>query len=364
MAATDGKLDVNLYFLWSPGDTSFAIDKDVLQELAQRLGAVARSQQAPIKLRASWLERRRLEALIARHHMLVRKYFSGDFGGGDDRPALARQGRRRPPQIARGALPRSHPAGREGGRGLGQPRKEIRHQSRPRMAGTRLFRHPLDRQRDFSGRDLPRHDPRDLRRAGQRRRPGHGGAGPRKPREGQGAHPQIQEHRPPQGAAARKVEVLPRLEASLNSARAKGSRSTGTSATTPRSTPTPTFSTNWSTSWSPTRSPGSSATTKNASWSPCAPPCPTTSRRTCSASGPARATPTCGSVSRTAGRGCPASSRKRFSICSIRPIPRGWVSASPSCGKNLRDFGGDIIETGMPGQGARFELFLPFSRST
>jgi signal transduction histidine kinase len=30
--------------------------------------------------------------------------------------------------------------------------------------------------------------------------------------------------------------------------------------------------------------------------------------------------------------------------------------------KNLRDVGGDIVESGMPGQGARFDLFLPIAR--
>lgn len=79
LAATEGKLEVNLYFLWSPGDSQFAIEKSVLQELAQKMGAAARGQNVPFKLRASWLERRRLEALVTRHPMLVRKYFADEF---------------------------------------------------------------------------------------------------------------------------------------------------------------------------------------------------------------------------------------------------------------------------------------------
>ena len=62
------------------------------------------------------------------------------------------------------------------------------------------------------------------------------------------------------------------------------------------------------------------------------------------------------------GPGVPSELKERvFDLFySTNPVGMGFGLAIVR--KNVRDFGGDIVETGQAGQGARFDLFLPLAR--
>lgn len=370
MAATDGKLDINLYFLWSPGDTSFAIDKDVLQELAQRLGAVARSQQAPIKLRASWLDRRRLEALVARHPMLVRKYFSGDFGGdfggADHPPGLASSakeggGRRKSlEELYREAILLAEKAAEASGNlekkyGINPGLEwQERAYSVTHSIGNAIF--PVETYLDMireifgelgngEGQGMAELALESLEKAKVHIR----------------KFKNIAQLKAPQ---LEKVEVLPRLEASLNSARAKRIQvdwyvgdHAGVHADPDLFDESVDELVANSISWLERKNEKRIVVTVRTALPDDLSPHLQRKR----------------AASRDnyvwirfedSGPGVPSELKEKIFELFYSTNPSGMGFGLAIVRKNLRDFGGDIIETGMPGQGARFELFLPFSRST
>lgn len=80
LRSSDNRLDLHLVFLWTPGADGFAVERTLLQALADRLVARGRLADLPLRLRASWIEQRRLEAWLAKHPLLLRKYFTENDG--------------------------------------------------------------------------------------------------------------------------------------------------------------------------------------------------------------------------------------------------------------------------------------------
>lgn len=370
MATTEGRLDVNLYFLWSPGDTGFAIDKDVLQELAQRLGVAARNQQTPIKLRASWLERRRLEALIARHPMLVRKYFSADFADEGFSPALAAPGadgdagRRRKSleELYREAVLLAEKAAEASGNlekkyGINPGLEwQERAYSVTHSIGNAIF--PVETYLDMireifgelgngEGQGMAELALESLEKAKVHIR----------------KFKNIARLKAPQ---LERVEVLPRLEASLNSARAKRIQvdwyvgdHAGVDADPDLFDELVDELVANSVSWLDRSSEKRIVVTLRTALPDDLSPYLQRQR----ASG--RAGDNYVWIRfEDSGPGVPGELKEKIFELFYSTNPSGMGFGLAIVRKNLRDFGGDIIETGMPGQGARFDLFLPFSRST
>ena len=354
LAATEGRIDINLYFVWSPGDVQFSVDKDVLHDLAQRMGAAARAVQLPIKLRASWLERRRLEALVARHPMLVRKYFSGDFGTGQR--SGVQPGRKTLEDLYREAVALSEKAAeasenleKKYGINPGLEWQE-RAYSVTHSIGNAIF--PVETYLDMiheifgetgheEGSTMAARALESLEKAKVHIR----------------KFKNIARLKAPQ---LERVEVLPRLEASLNSALAKRIRVDWYVGDHAAVNADPDLfdelvdelvanSISWLERSAERRIVVTLKTALKDDLSP--------------------------HLQRhkaglrdgytwirfeDSGPGVPTELKEKIFDLFYSTNPQGMGFGLAIVRKNLRDFGGDIIETGMPGQGARFDLFLPF----
>lgn len=361
LATTDGKLDINLYFLWSPGDTGFAIDKEVLQELALRMGAAARTLQVPIKLRASWLERRRLEGLVARHPMLARKYFSGEEDGhaaGHGAGAAPGAGGhksleelyREAVQLAEKAAEASGNLEKKYGINPGLEWQE-RAYSVTHSIGNAIF--PVETYLDMiqeifgeldqpEGRTMARLALESLEKAKLHIR----------------KFKNIARLKMPQ---LEKVAVLPRLEASLASASAKKIRVDWYVGDHGKIDADPDLFDELvdelvanSISWlagSPEKR--IVVTVKTALPDDLS---PHLQRRGASRD------PYTWIRFEDSGPGVATELKEKIFELFYSTNPSGMGFGLSIVRKNLRDVGGDIVETGMPGQGARFDLFVPFAR--
>ncbi|MEM8997919.1 MAG: HAMP domain-containing sensor histidine kinase, partial [Acidobacteriota bacterium] len=81
LLAEDGKLALHLLFLWSPREGSgdqIPVDNDLLRELAQRLAGIAGELGGQASLHLKAWHRHRIENQIGRWPMLVRHYFARD----------------------------------------------------------------------------------------------------------------------------------------------------------------------------------------------------------------------------------------------------------------------------------------------
>ena len=356
LTTTDGKLDVNLYFVWSPGDTNFAIEKAVLQELAQRMGHTARQQHTGIRLRASWLERRRLEALIARHPMLVRKYFSGDFSS--DQADESPQGRKTLEDLYREAIQLSEKAAeasenleKKYGINPGLEWQE-RAYSVTHSIGNAIFpvETYLDMIREIFG------ETHNAEGAGM-------AVLALESLEKAKVHirkfKNIARLKSPQ---PERVEVLPRLELSLASARAKkiqvdwyvGDHAAVHADPDLFDELVDELVAN-SISWLEHSDEKRIVVTVKTALKDDLPPFLAKSRE--------RASENYTWIRfEDSGPGVPMELKEKIFelFYSTNPVGMGFGLAIVR--KNLRDFGGDIVETGMPGQGARFDFFLPFAK--
>ncbi len=357
LATTDGRLDINLYFLWSPGDTGFAIDKDVLQELAQRMGAVARGLAAPIQLRASWLERRRLEGLVARHPMLVRKYFSGDFEMLDPGAGAVASGRKSLEELYREAVQLAEKAAEASGNlekkyGINPGLEwQERAYSVTHSIGNAIF--PVETYLDMiqeifgevdnaEGATMARLALESLEKAKLHIR----------------KFKNIARLKMPQ---LEKVEVLPRLEASLASATAKKIRVDWYVGDHGKIDADPDLFDELvdelvanSISWlEGSREKRIVVTVKTALPDDLS---PHLQRRGASRD------PYTWIRFEDSGPGVASELKEKIFELFYSTNPSGMGFGLAIVRKNLRDVGGDIVETGMPGQGARFDLFVPFAR--
>lgn len=357
LATTDGRLDVNLYFLWSPGDSSFAIDKDVLQELALRMGAAARGLAAPIKLRASWLERRRLEGLVARHPMLVRKYFSGDFEKLDPGAVAVASGRKSLEELYREAVQLAEKAAEASGNlekkyGINPGLEwQERAYSVTHSIGNAIF--PVETYLDMiqeifgevdnaEGATMARLALESLEKAKVHIR----------------KFKNIARLKMPQ---LEKVEVLPRLEASLASATAKKIRVDWYVGDHGKIDADPDLFDELldelvanSISWlEGSREKRIVVTVKTALPDDLS---PHLQRRGASRD------PYTWIRFEDSGPGVATELKEKIFELFYSTNPSGMGFGLAIVRKNLRDVGGDIVETGMPGQGARFDLFVPFAR--
>jgi signal transduction histidine kinase len=359
LATTEGRLDINLYFLWSPGDSTFAIDKNVLTELAQRMGAAARLQQVPIQLRASWLDRRRLEALVAPHPVLLRKYFSGDAG--DFAAAAPPAGQRRRKtledlygeaiQLAEKAAEASANLEKKYGINPGLEWQE-RAYSVTHSIGNAIFpvetyldmiREIFGELRDAEGAKMAELALESLEKAKVHIR----------------KFKNIARLKLPQ---LERVEILPRLEASLHSAQAKKIRVDWYVGDHAAVFADPDLfdelvdelvanSISWLEQSAEKRIVVTLRTALPDDLSP------HLQRKKASSRDPFTWI-----RFEDSGPGVPSELKEKIFELFYSTNPQGMGFGLSIVRKNLRDFGGDIIETGMPGQGARFDLFLPFAR--
>ena len=72
----DGKFVLNLLFIWSPENKAFAVTKGELQELHERVAKVSRQR---FTVRGTVWTRRNLESFVRQSPMLVRKYFTQEW---------------------------------------------------------------------------------------------------------------------------------------------------------------------------------------------------------------------------------------------------------------------------------------------
>ena len=78
------RVPVKLWFVWSPGDTVFEVKKDLWQDLSGRVSGLA--QGLPVTVSGSVWHQDYIHQMVAEHPMVVRKYFTDDSGGEPDEP--------------------------------------------------------------------------------------------------------------------------------------------------------------------------------------------------------------------------------------------------------------------------------------
>jgi hypothetical protein len=75
----EGRVVLNLLFVWTPEDTDFNVTRDDLQDLYEKISAIGKNL---FTIRCTVWNRKRLESLVRQHPVLVRKYFTNEWRSG------------------------------------------------------------------------------------------------------------------------------------------------------------------------------------------------------------------------------------------------------------------------------------------